>query len=177
MNELKDLALELGFSDAVLVETKDIPFEPAFRACCEDNSCGKYGVNYSCPPICGTCGEMQAKIQSLPHALVMQSMWDIDYDDGPAIKRCKGQHNKWTRQLIAKVQDHTKGFMVGASGCSLCDPCAFVAGEPCRFPDKMASCTSAYCIYVRKLAEGNGMEYDSGPGIVNFFSLYVFEER
>lgn len=177
MTDLKALALELGFSDAVLVETKEIPFEPAFRVCCEDNSCGKYGVNYSCPPICGSCEEMQAKIQSLPHALIMQSMWDIDYQDNAAIKRCKGTHNRWTRQLIEKVQAHTKGFMVGASGCSLCDPCAMATGEPCRFPEKMASCTSAYCIYVRKLTEKNGMEYDSGPGIVNFFSLYVFEER
>lgn len=176
MKDMKDTALDIGFSDAVVVKTEDIPFEPGFRVCCEDNACGKYGVNYSCPPICGSCEEMRLKVQALPHALVMQSMWDIDYDDGAAIKRCKGTHNQWTRQLIGAFRDRTRGFMIGASGCSLCDPCAFVTGQPCRFPEQMASCTSAYCIYVQKLTEGNGMEYDSGPGLVNFFSLYVFEE-
>ena len=65
--------------------------------------------------------------------------------------------------------------MVGASGCNLCNPCAITAGEPCRFPDKQFSCMSAYCVYVEKLAEDCGMEYDSGPGIVNFFGMYLFD--
>lgn len=170
------MAKAMGFSDACLIKTGSIPFEPAFRICCEDNSCGKYGVNYSCPPDCGAAEEMEAKIKAYPHGLVLQTMWDIDYDDPAAIKRCKGEHNRLTRELIAKLQDKTIGFMIGASGCGLCEVCAIVDGEPCRFPDKMASCMSAYCIYVQRLAEENGMEYDSGPGIVNFFGMYVFEE-
>ena len=43
-------AAELGFSAAAWVDTKDIPFEPAFLQCCEENLCGKYGANYACPP-------------------------------------------------------------------------------------------------------------------------------
>ena len=34
---------------------------------------------------------------------------------------------------------------------------------------------SAYCIYVEKFVEDHGMEYDSGPGIVNFFGMYFFD--
>lgn len=172
--KILDLAAELGFANAVVVKTGDIPFNPAFRVCCEDNSCGKYGVNWSCPPDCGTTDQMREKILSRPYALVLQTTWDIDSDDGPAIKRCKGQHNKQTRELMARLADRTSGFMVGASGCSLCEVCSLVEGKACRFPEKMASCMSAYCIYVQQLAEGNGMEYDSGPGLVNFFSMYVF---
>ena len=117
---------------------------------------------------------MAEKLRAYPQALVLQTMWDIDFDDGPAVKRCKSQHNRLTRELIDKLPQ-TKGFMIGASGCSLCDTCAIVDGEPCRFPEKMASCMSAFCIYVRELAGKCGMEYDSGPGIVNFFGMYVFE--
>ena len=176
MNAMLQTALELGFANAALVDTKEIPFEPAFRVCCEDNACGKYGVNWSCPPDCGSTEAMAEKIRSYPRALVLQSMWDIDADDGPAVKRCKGEHNRRTRALIEQYRDQTRGFMVGASGCSLCDVCSIVDGQPCRFPEKMASCMSAYFIYVKELAETCGMEYDSGPGIVNFFGLYVFEE-
>jgi len=177
MKDMVSLAMELGFANAALVDTGKIPFNPAFRICCEDNSCGKYGVNWSCPPDCGTTEEMEAKIKSRANALVLQTTWDIDYDDGPAIKRCKGQHNRLTRELMEKLADETEGFLVGASGCSICDPCSFVEGQPCRFPEKMASCMSAYCIYVQELAEENGMEYDSGPGLVNFFGMYVFDRR
>ena len=171
------LATELGFANAALVETKNIPFNPAFRICCEDNSCGKYGVNWSCPPDCGSTDAMAAKVLEKPFGLLLQTTWDIDWDDGPAVKRCKGQHNKLTWELIARLQDETTGFMIGASGCSLCEVCTLVEGKPCRFPEKMASCMSAYCIYVQRLAEENGLEYDSGPGLVNFFGMYIFERR
>ena len=175
--DMMKLAVDLGFSDAVLVDTKEIPFNPAYRICCEDNSCGKYGVNWSCPPDCGSTDAMKARIQEKPRALLLQSTWDIEFDDGPAIKHCKGAHNRMTRELIAQLAGETAGFMVGASGCSLCEVCSLVEGMPCRMPEKMASCMSAYCIDVQNLAEGNGMEYDSGPGLVNFFGMYVFDRR
>ena len=40
-------ALELGFANAALVNTEDLVFIPSFRPLCEENLCGKYGVNYS----------------------------------------------------------------------------------------------------------------------------------
>ena len=80
MNEqaLLKKALELGFANAALVDTADVTFIPAFRPLCQENLCGKYGVNYACPPDCGTVEEMRRKLQSWPRALVMQTMWDID---------------------------------------------------------------------------------------------------
>lgn len=67
------------------------------------------------------------------------------------------------------------GFPVGASGCALCETCAIVEHEPCRYPDLYYSCMSAYCIFVRRLAEQCGMEYDCGPGLLAFFGMYVFD--
>ena len=67
------------------------------------------------------------------------------------------------------------GFMVGSGGCSLCKPCAIVRGEPCTFPDLRYSCMSAYCIFVRKLCEGCGIEYDGGSGLLTLYGMYVFD--
>lgn len=67
------------------------------------------------------------------------------------------------------------GFPVGASGCALCETCAIVEKKPCRYPDLYYSCMSAYCIFVRRLAEQCGMEYDCGPGLLAFFGMYVFD--
>ena len=178
MNEqtLLERALALGFANAALVDTADITFMPSFRPLCQENLCGKYGVNYACPPDCGTVEEMAERIRRWPRALVMQTMWDIDDPlDEEQTRPAKGRHNKMTRRLIDRAD--RPGLMVGAGGCSLCSPCAIVEGEPCRFPDKRYSCMSAYCVFVQEMAEACGMEYDCGPGVVAFFSMFCFDPR
>ena len=56
--EILKQAKEMGFS-AAIIDTKDVVQEPSFRKFCEDNLCGKYNANYSCPPDCGTVEEVQ----------------------------------------------------------------------------------------------------------------------
>lgn len=178
MNEqaLLKKALELGFANAALVDTADVTFIPAFRPLCQENLCGKYGVNYACPPDCGTVEEMKQKVLRWRQALVMQTMWDIeDPLDNEQIKPAKTEHNRLTRRLIEKAAE--PGLMIGASGCSLCSPCAITEGAPCRFPGLRYSCMSAYCIFVKDMADRCGMDYECAPGITTFFSMYCFDER
>ena len=161
--KLVDLALELGFADAAIIDTDKLVFVPAFRTLCEENQCGKYGVNYACPPACGTVEEMKEKVLCWKHALVMQTMWDIeDPLDSAQIKPAKSAHNQLTRQLIDQVNE--SGLMIGVSGCSLCDPCAITTGEPCRFPKMQCSCMSAYCIFVKEMTDLCHMDYECAPG-------------
>lgn len=175
-DKILKMGADAGFTCTALISTDQITFNPEFRICCEDNSCGKYGVNYTCPPHCGTTDEMRDRILAHKYAIVLQTMWEIpDTEDGAMIKKCKGKHNSMVRKLIADLDPtYSGGFMIAASGCSLCEECAIVRGEPCLFPDKAASCASAYCIYVEDLAKKCGMEYDCGRGITAFFGLYVF---
>ena len=168
-------AAELGFSAAAWVDTKDIPFEPAFLQCCEENLCGKYGANYACPPACGTPYEMIGRIRAGSRALVLQTLWEIDNPmDGTKTKPAKREHNRMERALLAEMQEaHLETFMVGSSCCDLCPRCAMVDGKPCLIPEKKFSCMSAYCVFVRKLAELCGMDYDCGRGLIAFFGLCV----
>lgn len=172
--ELLQCALDLGFADAALIDTARIVFEPAFRPLCEENLCGQYGVNYSCPDACGTVEEMRSRVLRYRRGLVLQTMWNIDDPlDGSQTRPAKARHNRMTRQLIDQAGG---GLMVGASGCSLCSPCLMGKGEPCRFPDRRWSCMSAYCIFVQEMAQTCGMDYDAG-GLVSFFSLYCFDAQ
>ena len=173
--ELLTLAAAEGFAAAAVVDTAEIPFDFSFRPYCEENLCGKYGANYSCPPDCGSCGEMRQRVMEKHTALVLQTIWEIsDYSDAAAIKHAKSFHNNASLSLAEKLRSAgVPGFVVGASGCALCDTCAIVDGGPCRFPDKMYSCMSAYCIYVKKLCDTCGLEYDCGPGLLGFFGMYV----
>ena len=172
--EMLSLALEMGFADAAAVDTKEIEFVPAFRPLCAENLCGKYGANYCCPPDCGTVEEMKARVLRWPRAILLQTLWDIDDPlDNAQTKPAKGKHNKLTREWIERTG--MPGLMIGASGCNLCNPCAITEGAPCRFPEKSFSCMSAYCIFVRELTEKCGMDYDCGPGVQPFFSLFCYE--
>lgn len=172
MDRFVDIALEMGFANAALIDTKGIVFNPSFRPLCEENLCGKYGANYACPPDCGTVDQMKEKILQWPRSIVLQTLWDIDPLDSSLTKSAKCRHNRLTREFIELT--HKKGLMVGASGCNLCDPCAITTGTPCRFPDLQFSCMSAYCIFVRNLADKCGMEYDCGPNMVSLFSMFCF---
>ena len=175
--EMTSMAAEEGFAAAVVTDTKDIPFDPSFRPLCAENLCGKYGANYSGPPDCGTPDEMRVRIQAHRHALVLQTIWEIaDYSDSKAIKAAKKEHNAATLRLLGRLRRaDVPGFPVGASGCALCETCAIVEKKPCRYADLYYSCMSAYCIFVRRLAEQCGMEYDCGPGLLAFFGMYVFD--
>ncbi len=174
MNEQEIIrrAEEAGFAAAVFVDTDRIEFQPAFRPLCKENVCGKYGVNYACPPDCGTVKEMAARIRRYRRALVLQTMWEIADPLSDETKPAKRRHNRMTQALRERLD--VPCLMVGAGGCDLCAPCALPAGEPCRFPDKRFSCLSAYCIFARALCEKCGLDYDCGPGLVAFFSLLCF---
>lgn len=176
--EIIALAAREGFAGAAVADVRDIVFDPSFRPYCAENLCGQYGANHSCPPDCGTPEEMRRRVLSHRHALVLQTVWEIsDYTDKASLREAKGAHNTALLNLVKRLRARGlgNGLIVGASGCALCSPCARAAGKPCRFPDLQYSCMSAYCIFVRKLAEACGLEYDPGPGLLAFFGMYVYD--
>ena len=100
------MAAEEGFAAAAVIRTEEIPLDASFRPLCEENLCGKYGVNYSCPPDCGTPEEMRQRLLSKKHALVLQTIWEIaDYGDSKAIKEAKGAHNAATIRLAKRLRE------------------------------------------------------------------------
>ena len=173
--QIIELAEASGFR-AAMIATNEIVQEPSFRKFCEDNLCGKYNANYSCPPDCGTVEEVQQRLKAGKRALVLQSIWDIgSYDNKDEIQKSKKTHNaailRFTETL--RKAGH-KGFCLGYGGCPLCDPCKRVINEPCAHPEQKISCMSAYCIDVAKLAEKCGLEFAWIPEKLFLFGMFVF---
>lgn len=175
--EMIAAAVRKGFSAAAVIDTEKIVFDPSFRPYCEENLCGQYGVNYACPPDCGTPEQMKQKILAHKHALVLESMCQIqDMEDNAALKQGKRTHNTASVALMKEFRAAgIPGFLVGSGGCSLCSPCKLKTGEPCAFPEYRFSCMSAYCIFVKKLADLCEMEYVCPPGLITFYGMYVFD--
>ena len=176
-NELLDLAKEEGFA-AALIDVDQIPIEPSFRAYCEENLCGKYGANYSCPPDCGTVEELREKLMRENRALIVQTVWSVEsYDDIPAVEYAKKSHNNAVLRLADKMRKLCyEGFCSGYNGCPICDPCKLKDGLPCAHPEKQISCMSAYCIDVAKLAKRCGLEFAWTQGKLYLYGMVAFHE-
>ena len=83
--QMLTLAYAEGFAAAAVIDTSEIVFDPAFRPYCEENLCGQYGVNYACPPDCGSPEQMKQKVLVHKKALVLQTIWQVaDFSDTPA---------------------------------------------------------------------------------------------
>lgn len=168
--KIMQYAIEAGFAKARVIDTAAIVFDFSFRDYCKENLCGNFGKNYTCPPDCGSPEEMKQKIIRHKKAVVLQSIWDIaDFTDKEAIKHAQNSHNAATGKLYKRLsKEGCEALMVGAGGCALCSPCKKAEGKPCAHPEMCISCMSAYCIFVKPLAESCNMQYESRNGKLFF---------
>lgn len=175
--ELIAMAQEAGFYAAV-ISTKDIPVNGEFRKFCEDNLCGNYNANYSCPPGCGSVEEVHQRLMDEQKALVLQVIHETGYNGNKAaIVELRKELNTAILRLTEKLRrSGLQGFCLGYGGCPLCDPCRQQEGETCAFPEKRISCMSAYCIDVSKLAEKCGLEFAWIPEKLFLFGMIAFHE-
>lgn len=175
--QLLETAREAGFYAAIL-PTSEIVIDPKFRPFCEENLCGKYNANYSCPPDCGSVEEVRDRLMSQDKALVLQKIWEIgSYENKAGIQQSKKNHNAMILRLTDQLRKAgMQGFCLGYGGCPLCDPCKRVENLPCAHPDEKISCMSAYCIDVTKLAERCGLEFSWVPEKLYLFGMFAYRD-
>ncbi|NCB92465.1 MAG: DUF2284 domain-containing protein [Clostridia bacterium] len=174
--EMKQLALDSGFTHAAFMDVADLEFDAALRQYCVENTCGNYDRNYACPPECGTPGEMEEKVRKYKRALVLESVQPVgSVMDPEETKTAKKAHNMISREFVNMMKKEcSESSAVMAGPCTFCKTCAQIEGKPCRFPEEVYSCLSAYCIDAGKMAEHCGLPYWCGMDKVAFFSIYLF---
>ena len=172
--EIEELAREAGFTNTARIPADHLVFEPSLRKYCEDNLCGNYGKNLSCPPACGTPEEMKKRTEVYETAWILRAISELDWHDAEALKAVRDRHNAGSRKLLEEFQKRgMAGLAMLAGPCRACEVCCGAEGKPCRFPDQQVSCISAYCMSAEKMAEEAGLPYWCGEGRVGFFSLYL----
>ena len=175
--ELIEMAHKEGFT-AVMITPDQVPIDPKFRVYCEENLCGKYNANYSCPPDCGTVEELQKKVMAEDKVMVIQTIWDINgYEDKETIRHAKESHNAAALRLMDTIRANGyAGFCSGYNGCHLCNPCKRVENLPCAFPEKRISCLSAYCVDVAALAKRCELAFAWSTEKLHLFGMIAFHE-
>lgn len=176
--KLIQLAQAEGFA-AAIIPTADVPVDPKFRAFCEENLCGLYGANYSCPPDCGTVEQLHQTILAQQRALVISTVWDVaGFDDKQAVQHARQTHNSAVLRLREKLRElGCRGFCLGYNGCPLCQPCKRAEGLPCAHPEDRISCMSAYCIDVAELARRCELPFGWIPGKLFLFGMIAYHQE
>jgi len=155
----------------------DLVFDKGFRKLCEDNACGNFGKNYTCPPLCGKIDDMMAQVQAYDRILVYQNIFPLeDSYDYEGMMEGKEKHSEVSEEItdfiLKKKYDNV--MHLGAGGCTLCEVCGAQRGVPCIFPKRALVSLEACGIAVSNLAQSAGMKYINGENTVTFFGAVFF---
>ena len=168
---------ELGASHAAYVETKDISFEQAFRAACEQNACGFYNRCWACPPDAGSIEDCMSRVKAFPHAVLFQTISELeDSYDIEGMQEAAKRHNRLVQRVReAAVAEHPGCLALGAGTCGVCSRCSKRDDQPCRFPDKAILSLESCGIDVSALARLAGLKYINGANTVTYFGAVLYK--
>ena len=177
---LIDAAIKCGASNAAVIRVSDIPFHREFRAACEQNTCGKFGKCWMCPPDIGDADELISDAKSFAHALIMQTVDKLeDSYDIEGMQNASINHNALVRKIPIELEHLLPGpvLKLGAGGCHTCPRCAKLSDTPCRSPEKVVAPMEAYGISVSELASICKLNYINGQNTVTYFGAILFGSK
>ena len=168
------LCLDQGAFKAEEIPVTSLVFAPELRKLCEDNRCGRFGRNYTCPPFSGEVDMLINKLKTFSKAVIWQNVYHLeDSFDFEGMINAQREHNEQVLNIskqIYKNIDRDKCVVLAAGGCTLCETCAAVTGEPCRDAENAFSSLEAYGIFVSKIESVSGLKYINGEDTVTYFA-------
>lgn len=175
-NQLKEKALENGFSYVGDLDATTIVAREEVRSDCAKNKCKVYDKNWSCPPACGTIDECAANMRKYHRGLILQTTGQLeDSFDFETMQETMENHSKNCNRFADYIYKSYPGslFLV-AGACTRCKDCTY-PDSPCRFPDAMNSSMEAYGIVVSDLCSANGIPYYHGPNTITYVGCVLID--
>lgn len=174
LKALKEKGMEIGFTHVNEMDASTIHLMPEVRDMCAANTCGQYGVKWSCPPGCGTLEECEARVRGYEKGLIVQTVGQLeDTMDVETMMETEAIHKEsffaFRDYLLEK---YPQLLPLGAGCCTNCSKCTY-PGEPCRFPDKAMASMEAYGMLVNQVCSDNGVAYNYGPCTISYTSCYL----
>jgi predicted metal-binding protein len=158
---IEEYSRKLGIGVCVEIDPSVLIPEERIRAYCEENKCGSYGKNYTCPPYAGTLEEIREKLGRYNHGYLLQYSKEMDLKK--SLKRVIRSKDDFHR-LILKMEEYMKSAgikkvwgLIGGN-CGLCRECAVNKEKPCRYPEKARMSLEAAGIDVIGLLDKIGLD-------------------
>ena len=152
-----------------------LEFTERIRWICQ-NECPMYDKSWACPPAVGAVADCRAKCLQFGNCLMIVTMTEVsDIANITETLATRPEHEA----LTAQVRDILKGqgidpYILSTEACAECQRCAWLDGQPCRFPGRMHPCVESHGINVIPLFETLGIPFIYGENIVTWVSLLFF---
>ena len=156
-------------------DPRELEFSSRIRWICE-NECPMYGKSWACPPGVGTVDCCRQVCMAYDHCLLISSIVEVDdIADMEKTLATRPEHEALTNEVAGIMRQlGANPYILSTEACTVCEKCAILDGEACRFPDKMHPCVESHCINVVPILESHGLEFQFGANVVTWISLLFF---
>ena len=156
-------------------DPRELEFSSRIRWICE-HECPLYGQSWACPPGVGSVDCCRQKCMAYDHCLLISSIVEVrDIADMEETLATRPDHEALTEQVREMMKEQgIDPFILSTEACTICDRCAILEGEACRFPEKMHPCVESHGINVVDVLEKRGLEFQFGANVVTWISLLFY---
>ena len=173
--KLEERLAELPLFGYFFIDPKELEFTSRVRWVCE-HECPRFGQTWACPPGVGTVENCRCRCLGYDHCLIIATITEIsDIANMEEALATRGGHEALTDEVREYFREQgLEPYILSTESCAVCDRCAYLDGEPCRYPEKMHPCLESHGINLIPTLENLGLEYQYGSNVVTWFSLLFF---
>ena len=159
------------------IDPNTLDFTERVRYICS-TECPMYGKTWACPPAVGSVADCRGKCMAYTGCLMIATVTEVsDIANITESLATRGDHEAITTEVASLMQQQgVDPYILSTEACALCERCAWLDGQPCRFPEKMHPCVESHGINVIPAMESLGVPFISGENLVTWVSLLFFNE-
>ena len=157
------------------VDPRQLEFTDRIRWICQ-HECPMYNKTWACPPAVGQVSQCRGKCLSYVNCMMIATTTEVnDITDIEETLATRPEHEAITNQVRDIFRElGVEPYILSTEACTHCERCAWLDGEPCRFPDRMHPCVESHGINVVPILEENGLEFQFGQNVVTWISLLFY---
>ena len=159
------------------INPKTLEFTQRVRFICQ-SECPMYGKSWACPPAVGSVEACAGKCRAFSDCLMIATITEVsDIANLEESLATRGDHEALTNEVADLLrQQRIEPYILSTEACAECERCAYLDGQPCRFPERMHPCVESHGINVIPAMEELGIPFISGENLVTWVSLLLFKE-
>lgn len=160
------------------VSTEKLVISKEVRTLCEQNSCGYYGTNWTCPPAVAPLETLKNRFASFNTILIVYLIHHVKSSfDWKGMMCGAAEFKSRLQTLHGKIKETDPLFpflLLGMGSCDLCKTCTYTLGKPCIHPDDAIISLEACGVDVMRLMKDHDMKYYNGKNTVTYIAGLLY---
>ena len=175
--KLESALAELPLYTYHFITPDDLEFAERIRWICQ-HECPMYGKTWACPPAVGSVSQCEGRCRSFGSCLLISTITEVtDISDIQETLATRADHEAVTNEVGDLLrQQGVEPYILSTEACAECERCAYLDGQPCRFPERMHPCVESHGINILSLLDELGLAFQYGENVVTWFSLLFFND-